>query len=120
MCQIRIYIDKPSKQEFEELCGAFRKKYSFPENRSSYHGPEEFKNSFLMDWHISDYDMYKDEYDYYYAFCNKRSDGILYYDFWNDKTPQIGIFDSKQGRDMIAFIKYKKAEGEKKKQGNLF
>lgn len=120
LCQIQIYFDEPSKTEFEELCGAFKKKYHFPTNRTSYHGPKEFQYVLLMDWYISDYDTYKDEYDYYYSMGYKRIDGIIFFDYWVNSTPQIGIFDSKQGDDMIKFLKQKKAKGEKDKQSDIF
>lgn len=126
LCQIEVFFkdEDLTKQEYEEVIGAFKKKYQFPGNNSSYYGPEEFRFRVMRNW--SHNDDYRTEYNKYYTLCSKRSDGVYYFDDWNfgywKQTPahRIGIFDSKAGSEMIAFMKQQKAEGEKKKQAGLF
>ena len=129
--QMMINFLEPNEADYEEVLGAFKKKYQFPEETSLYDGPKEFDNRVLNDW---TYNMYhKDEYDNYYTSCNKRSDGTIffdytflgsspdYYDIWLDGlTYGLGVFDSKAGTEMIKYMKQKKAEGEKSKQDDLF
>ena len=129
--QMMINFLEPNKADYEEVLGAFKKKYQFPEKTSLYYGPKEFDNRILNNWTYSMYD-HKDEYDEYHTSCNKRSDGTIYFDYsflgnfdnyniWLDElTYGLGVFDSRAGTEMIKYMKQKKAEGEKSKQDDLF